>query len=220
MKIRLLIGAAAMLAAHSASAAVYAPTGVQLNVALSTVTSGGWSLCYSGAYGERGASLAGIAASCTGTNMMLAARQTGSDTLLLLAQAPKVDVMFDVGPGSGAVHEANGTNWYYDENSSWGFARADQAVARSSCDASGVFNNDTANQEYRLCWHTGGGALDGGWRAGSATSLNDSSAYERLVFTSNLAAVPEPASWAMMIGGFGLLGAAARRRTRASLAHA
>lgn len=29
------------------------------------------------------------------------------------------------------------------------------------------------------------------------------------------AAVPEPTSWALMLGGFGLLGAAARRRTRA-----
>lgn len=30
-------------------------------------------------------------------------------------------------------------------------------------------------------------------------------------------AVPEPASWAMMLGGFGLLGAAARRRTRTTV---
>jgi hypothetical protein len=29
-----------------------------------------------------------------------------------------------------------------------------------------------------------------------------------------VSAIPEPASWAMMIGGFGMLGAAARRRTR------
>jgi hypothetical protein len=29
------------------------------------------------------------------------------------------------------------------------------------------------------------------------------------------AGVPEPATWAMMLGGFGLLGAASRRRSRA-----
>lgn len=34
------------------------------------------------------------------------------------------------------------------------------------------------------------------------------------------AAVPEPAAWAMMIGGFGMLGAAARRRARATVTHA
>ena len=35
-----------------------------------------------------------------------------------------------------------------------------------------------------------------------------------------VAAVPEPATWAMMIGGFGVLGAAARRRTRTSITYA
>ena len=33
-------------------------------------------------------------------------------------------------------------------------------------------------------------------------------------------AVPEPATWAMMIGGFGLLGAAARRRTKTTVTFA
>lgn len=33
-------------------------------------------------------------------------------------------------------------------------------------------------------------------------------------------AVPEPATWAMMIGGFGLIGAAARRRTRMNVVYA
>ena len=32
----------------------------------------------------------------------------------------------------------------------------------------------------------------------------------------NVAAIPEPASWAMLIAGFGLVGAAMRRRTQAS----
>ena len=36
-----------------------------------------------------------------------------------------------------------------------------------------------------------------------------------LTGTLNLPAVPEPATWAMMIGGFGMVGAAARRRAAA-----
>jgi len=31
-------------------------------------------------------------------------------------------------------------------------------------------------------------------------------------YTLDVLAVPEPASWGMMIGGFGMIGAAARRR--------
>ena len=38
--------------------------------------------------------------------------------------------------------------------------------------------------------------------------------------TLSLAAIPEPATWAMMIGGFGMVGAAARRRTRVNVAFA
>ena len=34
---------------------------------------------------------------------------------------------------------------------------------------------------------------------------------------TNLAVIPEPATWAMMIGGFGMAGAAIRRRKSASL---
>ena len=34
------------------------------------------------------------------------------------------------------------------------------------------------------------------------------------------AAVPEPATWAMMIGGFGLIGAASRRAKRVRVAYA
>lgn len=41
-----------------------------------------------------------------------------------------------------------------------------------------------------------------------------------LTFSATIAAVPEPASWAMMIGGFALAGGAMRRRTHTSVAYA
>ncbi len=48
----------------------------------------------------------------------------------------------------------------------------------------------------------------GGTTPGSASTSG------LVVLSRNVAAVPEPASWAMMIGGFGLVGAAMRRRPR------
>jgi PEP-CTERM motif len=196
----------------SAQAASYLPVGPQQNVAVATVTGGGWTQCFSEAYGTYGTTISSALSTCTGDLLMMAGRRTGSDTLLLLAQAPKVDVLFPTGTGN-TTHNANGTEWYFDNNYSWGFASGGQSVYRVSCDASGVFNSNTADNNNRLCWHTGGGALQGGWRVGSNSSLNSSTGFERLLFSaSSRAAVPEPATWALMILGFGLVGGAMRRR--------
>ena len=51
--------------------------------------------------------------------------------------------------------------------------------------------------------------------AGSTTPAKDF-----VIDRAYLAAVPEPATWAMMIGGFGLLGAAARRRRNVQITYA
>ena len=68
-----------------------------------------------------------------------------------------------------------------------------------------------------LCIHTL--TFTGGYRINDIQGLNDSSAYEKLVFTnSGGAVVPEPASWAMLIAGFGFVGAVARRRRAATAA--
>jgi len=211
------IGCGLIALSTPAAAADYLPSGVQTNVSLSTVTNGGWSLCYSGTYAATGASLSGIASACTGTNMMLSARVAGSDTLLLLAQALESDVMFDTN-GSNTTHLANDVSWYFDESYSWGFARSDQTVALGSCDVSGIWDSNTANSDSRLCWHTSGGTLQGGWRAGNVGELNGSTAYERLIFTFTPGAVPEPSTWAMMLLGFGGIGIAMRRRRRSPLA--
>lgn len=41
-----------------------------------------------------------------------------------------------------------------------------------------------------------------------------------LTFSATITPVPEPANWALMIGGFGLIGGAARRRVRVSASYA
>lgn len=48
----------------------------------------------------------------------------------------------------------------------------------------------------------------------------DANSYGYDFQTAAVAAVPEPATWAMMVGGFGLVGFAARRRTRLTRATA
>ena len=207
------------LSATAAQAADYLPFGVQNDVLTSTVTGGGWSECFSQAYGTYGTSLSSALGGCGGGKLMLAARLTGSDTLLLLGQADRADVLFDTG-SSNVTHNANGIEWYYSSSYSWGFANGGDTVNRTSCDASGVFDSNTSGSNQRLCWHTSSGNLDGGWRAGNLTELNGSQDVERVIFSfqGGGGAVPEPATWALMIGGFGLAGSALRRRRTASAA--
>ena len=91
---------AAALASAPVAAATYLPVGPQQNVALATVLGGGWTLCYQKTMSVGlGASALDELAACgaPGRNVMLAGRQTGDDTLLLLAQAPYADVTFNTG---------------------------------------------------------------------------------------------------------------------------
>lgn len=55
-------------------------------------------------------------------------------------------------------------------------------------------------------------------RIASLTFASGANSFE--VDRLAVAGIPEPATWAMMIGGFGVIGAAARRRSRAQVTYA
>jgi hypothetical protein len=122
------------------------------------------------------------------------------------------------------------------------YPTADSLVATFTTPVSGVsfsFNNEGYNgaNNYRVYSPTAvlltSGALDGNgrvfyalaesnigsivWSNGLGTSGNWTQALSTLSFNTG---VPEPTSWALMIGGFGLVGAAMRRRAAATVAHA
>jgi hypothetical protein len=152
---------------------VYTFSGVASDVPVGSLS--GWTQCYVGPY-DATVSLATLLAQCDQANLLMACRETGSATLTLAAHAPRADVTFDTG-AANVTHAANGVGWYYSTNWSWGFAVAGDAVDRDSCDVLSQPNGDK-----RMCWHTGSGNLSGGYRCGTATGLNASTAYERLVF--------------------------------------
>lgn len=50
---------------------------------------------------------------------------------------------------------------------------------RTSCDTA------AGNETLRLCWHTGGGSMNGGWRCGSSTGLNGDATWERVILQAD-----------------------------------
>lgn len=182
------------MATANAAPATYNPVGVQQNIAVQTVTDGGWTECYKETFDKNGKSIEEISTACGGTQLMMACRPTGDTNLQLLAQAPKVDVMTNTGEvDMTTTHQANGVSWYFNPNWSWGFAAAGQVVTKSSCDTQ---NSSGAGSETRMCIHTGGGSLESGYRCG-ATTLNGRATFERIFYTANAAptaAKPDPVS--------------------------
>lgn len=174
----LLVIASLVSSPAAFAAPAYAPVGPQTNVPVATVTGGGWTTCYSDTYNVSGASLATIQANCNKDLLMLACRPVGNSNFTTLAQGPRADVLFDTGT-SNTAHNANGVGWYYNGSYSWGYAPQGQALSRSSCDTGG-----TAAAQ-RMCIHTGGGTINGGWRCGAATGLNSNTGWERVILHAN-----------------------------------
>jgi hypothetical protein len=188
---RVLLAAVCVFGVTAAPAsATYYPSGPQTNVNMAQLN--GWTPCFSGPYGEAGASLSGILSNCHDPLLLLAGGPNASSTLTVLAAAPRSDVIFDTGQ-SNIPHNANGSGWYFNDDLSWGFAKQGDPIARDSCDVVADSDDPTSgpNGDLRLCWHTVGGALDGGFRAGAADFLNEEpTGYTRYIYQATCDATP------------------------------
>ena len=136
-------------------------------MAIDALITNGWSQCYKDKYIQnlqRNLETI-IGNNCTKAKLMLSCRKPDSTYLNLMAWAPREDVLFDTGKESyldknmpEMYHVAHGTAWYYNNDHSWGFAKANDSIHRQVCDYS-VSGSD----DLRLCWNTNGGK---GYRCG------------------------------------------------------
>lgn len=185
------------------------PHGVQENVAYNDVTNTwGWDLLYRGDYS---ASIS-IDDMFSGHQdyIMLGAINGDSDTITLLAAVRWSD--FITYTADNVTKSLNGAEWYINGDS-LGFAGLGDTINQTSADTSSV------NANKRLSWHTNRSSnsssvatdVFGGWRAGAATGLNGSTAWDRVVFTANanVQSVPEPSTLAIF--ALGMVGLVLRR---------
>ncbi len=150
-------------------------SGVQQGVEQTALT--GWSQCYADTYANGNTAMGDILKACDKGKLLMACRPTGASAFTLLAMAPRPDVTHDCGTQNNCVHQANGVGWYYSDQWSWGFAPGGLPVSRNSCDV------ESSSPEQRMCWHSGGGNINSGYRCGNSTSFDTN--WERVVFEAD-----------------------------------
>lgn len=183
--------------------ASFIPVGVQNDVAIDTVVNDwGWNQIYRDDYGSSVSIDNAFAGH--GKYVMLGAIFDNSASISVLAAVLWDD--FITYTARNVTHEANGAQWY-NNGGSLGFAGLGDSINQNSADT------NTTNGNLRLSWHTSGGysslanSINGGWRAGNSLGLNNSTAWDRVIFTAddiNLSPVPVPA--AAWLFGSALLG--------------
>ncbi len=154
---------------------LYYQPGVQQNLPVANLT--GWTQCFIDFYDDYNTPMQTILTQCNKAKLLIACRPTGAQSLTLAAMGPRADVLYDCGQTQDCTKQSNGVGFYYSDNWSWGFAQGGDAVNRFSCDYD---NGNQNNTNLRMCWHSGGGFINGGYRCGDNYPFG--SDWERIVY--------------------------------------
>lgn len=171
--------------------------GTHINLTVDSLA--GWQECYRSSY-DVPFNLSILTTACNGSRLLVACRSTQNKKLLTLAgigeqedvlhpclpkqcqtngKSKKKNKKLTCSSSSQCMTQAKrGVGWYNANNQTWGFVRGSLSFVVNPCDSS---NLDT---DYRLCW-TGqtSNKQDHGDRCGSAKNLQDSTQWERLIYS-------------------------------------
>jgi cysteine-rich repeat protein len=146
--------------------------GPQINFPEASLT--GWTVCFSGTYDQAVPPVADVLVQCNKANLMLACRPVGNPNFTVLAHAPREPVT-TINAELNTPTVDNGVGWYFSDSISWGFAIAGDPINRNSCDV------ETANPDFRMCWHTSAGSIASGYSCGANLGLGADATWERVV---------------------------------------
>jgi hypothetical protein len=173
--------------------------GIQTNVPVTDLTSGGFQECFRGEFNQT-VPIADVLNACSDAILLMGCRRTGQPNLQVAAMGERAEVLTDVGNGRNAFHDHNGVSWYYSPTYSWGFFEPGTGVSRNSCDTA------SNTRDHRMCWHTSNNRLNGGYRCGANT--NAGGGWERVIYAR---------SGALGAGGAGGLGCSLPNRGEVTL---
>lgn len=174
-------------------------------------TTDGWSIVYQGGYGTS-FNYADILNSIApnSTVALASSSSVGSLTYDLFA-GTSLDILQTTTALNTTIF-ADDAYWYRN-SSSVGFSMGSQ-IYQQSADTYGIWNNTPdPTADFDISWHGGTTVVNGGWRSGINTSLNNNNTWQRYILVQD-GTVPEPSVLALM--GIGLAGLGFARKRRAS----
>jgi len=186
-----------LLTISSAFAGDYYPEGPQLNVAVDTVQSGGWELCFEDSFANDTALVQTMLNNCPGEYIMLAGKYNDQANIAVLAAGER-SAVFQVQTVYNQKTLSNGTYFYlfpnviYENNNcdfndeecffgnrshSMGFSLSEETDIHT-CDYIPE-EGPRPSQEYRLCRHIqGDGLFTQGWLIGTSDGVGSAAKFQ------------------------------------------
>ncbi len=159
-----ITAAAVVLAALHARPADALPEEILRNFPVATAEAEGWTKCYQDTFSDSGQSLSYIFdVKCTKKFLLWGCRPGWRpDQWNVAAWGNRNILLVDVGSQQNPQSQvANGATFYYSSSYSYGFVKQGEFLSRNSCDTAQSY------PETRMCVHTGGGSINGGYRCGT-----------------------------------------------------
>ena len=150
-------------------------SGVRRDLPVADVAFMGFVECWGGPY-SGGGPLDELMSTCDQDVLLLACGRWDAELLTVAAMGRREEVLLETGGNGYDAHVHNSVAWYLTRGASMGFLSAGLPLQRSTCDVSSVW------PEPRLCWHTAGDEISGGYRCGDQLWLNDSEEWVRRVY--------------------------------------
>lgn len=144
-RLLLIVLIAAVAYSEASYKPVFYPYGPQVDVPLNQLV--GWKRCWMSLYNTTTDLLEDVFNNCGGSHLLYGCRNNTAESFTVLAVGSRDAMVNDTGYYTDTVLTDNGVAFYFNNETSIGFAKEGDTVYKNSCDT------ESENAEQRLCWH-------------------------------------------------------------------